>query len=595
MLIHAGALLLALLGGQPRPVPPAPLVILSDTGEARDGLPVVVRHPDPDPYLRVLTRGYSGRLLRLYTLAQRFAHPDRTPQPAYLVLSNHQGGFPKYGFYLDAPQPQTAYVDLHRDGNLTGRAGAMDKIFPHELLHIMLFDLAGPAPEGHASQVHAIGVRTDRITAFNEGFAEHGQIMAVDDPDALPDTRALATDVVARARAYERMAAYRRAIASRWSVAPKARMTFPLWFSNTEQVLRYHAVRDNQFAREAAIPDALYGTPYAAYLLENVLPGGQTGTPKSPSRMLATEGVVSHLFSRLVSHPHVQSGPAPDGIYRRFGVDRQALGPIENAYLKVFSAIEAGGYDTAAVIAAYQRLYPGEREVVAALFQETLLGQAPAGETAIWLSNDRFTAGTTLFDQYRNLPRVHTFDLNAASLSDLMGIPEMDLPLARAIVAAAPYTAIDDVARVRGMTPGMQARLRAMKAAMDAPPEPGTGEEGRLSIQGILLPYVWRALSVLGVCALAGAVIYGAVRRVAWWRLLLVGVGCALVGLAAGWTIDGGSGVWALAAPVGIFGLPGAVIRLWRTRSFRESGVVLGAWGLASVAPALAVVPLFPF
>jgi hypothetical protein len=85
------------------------------------------------------------------------------------------------------------------------------------------------------------------------------------------------------------------------------------------------------------------------------------------------------------------------------------------------------------------------------------------------------------------------------------------------------------------------------------------------------------------------------VRRVAWWRLLLVGVGCALVGLAAGWTIDGGSGVWALAAPVGIFGLPGAVIRLWRTRSFRESGVVLGAWGLASVAPALAVVPLFPF
>jgi DNA uptake protein ComE-like DNA-binding protein len=550
-------------------------------------------HPEPGPYLRVLTRGYSGRLLRLYALAQRFARPDRPPQPAYLVLSNHQGGFPRYGFDLDGPRPDTAYVDLHRSGDVTGRAGAMDKIFPHELLHIIVFDLAGEAPEGQASQVHAIGVRTDRVTAFNEGFAEHGQLMAVDDPDGLPETRALATDAEARDRAYARMAAYRRAIAARWSVAPKARMTFPLWFSGSEQVLRYHAVRDNRFAHEAEVPARLYTNrhAYRAYLLENVLPGETGAASKSVARQLATEGVVSALFYRLVNDATVQRADAPSATYARFGVERSALAPVENAYLKVFSAIEVGKFDAADVVAAYQRLYPAERDAVNRLLTDTL-GQGLSEHTPIWLLNGEFKTGTTLFDQERNLPRSHTFDLNAASMADLVGVPGIDAPLARALVSAAPFASIDDTARVPGMTPAVVDRLRAMKAAMDAPPDPGTSHEGGLSIQGLLLPYVWRALIVWAVCAVVAGALYRAVRDVRWWRVALAGLAAALAGLVAGWTIDPGYGLLALAAPVAAFGLPGAVIRLWRTRSFREAGMVAAAWALAALPSALAVTPI---
>jgi hypothetical protein len=596
VLIFTGALLLALA---PAPqdtltTPAPPLVILSDTGEERDGLPVVIPHPAPEPYLRVLTRGYSGRLLRLYAMAQRFAHPGRAPQPAYLVLSSHQGGFPRFGFYFNGAQPGTAYVDLHRDGGVTGRPGAMDKIFPHELLHIIMFDLAGPAPEGHASQVHAIGVRTDLVTAFNEGFAEHGQIMAVDDPDALLETRALAVDLAARARAYERMTEYRRALVSRWSVATRARMTFPLWFSNAEQVLRYHAVRENQFARDADVPDDLFARPYSLYLAENVLPGEPHRAAKSVGRLLASEGVVSHLFYRLVTDPTVQAAAAPEATYARFGVDRGSLAPVENAYLKVFTAIEAGKYDAAAVLAAYQRLYPQERDSVEILVRQALLGQHPGNHTPIWLLNERFTTGTTLFDQYRRVPRPHTFDLNAASLADLAGVEGVDRALAASILASAPFETLEAVSRVPGMTAAVHQRLRAMKAAMDAPPPPGTSEEGTLSIQAILLPYVWRALAVWAGCALVSAALYRVVRRVRWWRLTLIGLACGLTGLMAGWTIDPGTGLLALAAPIALFGLPGGVIRLWRTRSFHETGVVLGAWTLAATAPALAVAPLLP-
>jgi hypothetical protein len=79
------------------------LVILAETGKVRDGLPVYMLHPGPGAIRRVLTRGFSGRLLRLYQYEQEFLHRASgiQPEPAYLLLSGQRGGFPRFGFYLD--------------------------------------------------------------------------------------------------------------------------------------------------------------------------------------------------------------------------------------------------------------------------------------------------------------------------------------------------------------------------------------------------------------------------------------------------------------------------------------------------------------
>jgi hypothetical protein len=574
--------------------PVASLIVLTDTGVRRDGLPVLARHPTPDAVQEVLSRGYAARLLALFHLEQRFV--GRTVEPAYLLLSDNQGGFPRFGFYLDGVKhPNTAYVDLHRRSALSGRPGAIDQIFPHELLHIIVFHLAGDAPEGRASQVHALGVATDRITAFNEGFAEHAQVMAIDDPDAVPATRAIATDTALRARAFDDFDAYRRALAARWSVAPKARMTFPFWFSRGEQVLRYHAVQENLFAHRPDIPDRLYAPPraYEAYLLENVLPGQPEGAPKSPSRLLASEGVVSALFVRFVTAPAIQNRQRESGFYSRFGADPSSLAPLDNAYLKLFAAIHASGYDAAAVIEAYSRLFPDERETVAGILRSTLLGQEPPTATALWLLNNAFAVGTSLFDQFRGLPRPYAFDLNACSEADLIGVPGMDRSLAKAIVEHAPFHELDDLRRVPGMRPEMMATFARMRAASEAPPAPGTSQEGELSLKRVLMPYAWRALQIWLVSTLGAMALYRLVRRLSWWRLALNGLMGAAVGLVAGWTIDPGFGLLALAAPVAAFGLPGSVMRLSRSRSGREALRVLAAWTAVGLVAALAVTPLW--
>jgi hypothetical protein len=82
------------------------------------------------------------------------------------------------------------------------------------------------------------------------------------------------------------------------------------------------------------------------------------------------------------------------------------------------------------------------------------------------------------------------------------------------------------------------------------------------------------------------------VRRVAWWRLVLNGLGAALVGLVAGWTIDGGNGLLAVALPLAIFGLPAALISLWRTRSVHVAAVAVIAWAVAALPAVLAVLPI---
>lgn len=593
-MIATTALLCLLAASTPQPVAPAEplLVVLSDTGRQEDGRPVVERIEAPE-HLRVLTATYSGRVLRLFRMAQHFAHPEKSPQPAYLVLSDNQGGFPKAGFVLDGQvHADTTFVDLHRRSDLTGRAGAMDQIFPHELMHIIVAELAGEAPEGHASQVHAIGVRTDRITAFNEGFAEHAQVMAIDNPAAAPATRAIATDTVARDRVVRQLDAYGRVVAARWAIAPKARMTFLLWFSRGEQVLRYHAVKDNLLAHQPDVPERLLtgAGAYRAYLLDNVMPGRLDAPPKSASRLLASEGVVSALFVRLLNTPAVRDGLQTDEFYARFGVTRGQLDGLDNAYLKVFAAIQQGRYDTAAVMTAYARLFPEEGEAAREVFRKALVGQDVPVAPEIWLLNERFTAGTTLFDQYRALPRPQTFDLNAASAAELVAVPHVDRALAHAILGAAPFASVDDLQRVPGMTPVALASFHELKRSMDAPPKPGTSEEGSLSIKAIVLPYGWRALKVWLVCAVLGAALYRSVRRVSWWRLVLNGLAAALVGLVAGWTIDNGNGLLALAVPLACVGGPASLIALWRTRATRPAGTALAAWLLASLPAALAVV-----
>lgn len=576
-------------------VPPDDLlVVLADTGRTCGDLPVLDVHPDASRHRAVLTRGFSGRLLRLYRWEQLYLHrrDGRTIEPAYLLLSDSQGGFPRYGFCLgDQPKPDVAYVDLHRDGDVEGRFGAMDQIFPHELLHIVLHHLAGEPPEGGANQVHALGVRTDPVVAFDEGFAEHAQVVAIDDADAAPATAALARDTDLFDRVHRRLREYERALTAWWAPAPRARLGFLLWYNQAEQALRYHGVKANLYAREPLVPAQVLvpGDPYRAYLLESVLPGNPLGPARSSGRLRSTEGVVSSVILQLVTASPIRDRREPQAFYEAFGARQDEVDPQANAYLKVFTVFaEHRTFDLLTFLGAFARRFPGDAAVVRQVARDAGLDidHAPAPE--IWLSNRAFTTGTTLFDQFRGVPRPHTFDLNAASRADLLGVPGVDLGLADAILRAAPFAHLDEVGEVAGMSPAVVGRLREMAEDMRRLRAASLEGEAVLNLQAIVMPSVWRGAGWLAVCWVAASVAYGAVRRLRWIRLALNGLLAAILGLGVAWIL--GPAWWVTAAvPLAACAAPAAAWQALRRR--RQTWRVVAAWTAASVPAVLLTVP----
>jgi len=572
------------------------LVVLSETGRQREGLPVL----EPDPSVRavedVLLRGFSGRLLRLHRMVRHYlwVRDGEPVEPAYLLFSRQRGGFPRYGFFLgDEPKRGVGYVELRAGQRPSGRFGAVDQIFPHELVHIIASLLAGPPAAGESGQIHAVGVRTDPQTAFNEGFAEHVQIMAVDDPGAAEETRALAEDAGLRARTWEKLERYEEALTARWSPAPRARMTFPLWYSGVEQALRYHAVKENLYALQREIPDRLLrrGNAYEAYLVDNVLPGRAGDPVKGLGRLVSTEGVVAGLFYRWLTDEGIRGGKADPEAVALFGPLASDADDLDAAYLKVFRALDAGRpTELLGLVQAYRRLYPGDDPAVDHVLAE-VLGRVPGdGPEPLWLANPWFETGTSLFDQFAGLPRRHTFDLNASSVVDLITVPGVDASLAGQILRSGPYSSIDDLEAVSGLSPAVLRTFASMEDEMRHPGE-GSGTDG-LSLTAILRPYILRAILVWLIAGILSAALYHAARRVAWWRAGTNGLVCALVGLAAGWSIDPGHGLLAVVVPAVLLGVPAATWKLAR-RNPADAARVLAAWTLAAIPAAVAIRPWF--
>ena len=568
----------------------AQVVILTPTGETRDGLPVMRRHSEPAPTMAVLTRGYSGRLLRLYALEQEYLRRKSgiSPESAYLVLSDRQGGFAKFGFYLaDQKKPDAGWIDLPRSLRLSGRFGTMDQIFPHELLHVIVRQLAGPPRVSGCNQIHALGVRTDPVVAFNEGFAEHAQVLSIDDPDGVEDTRALPGRADIQTRADRELASFARDLTMRWWPVEPLRLRFLLWFGQTEQVQRYHAVKANLFARLPAVPQTLLACdPYRAYLVQSVMPGSPDGAAKPANVVLSTEGGVAHLFWRVMTDASLQRRYREEEFYEAFGVSRDAVTTFENVYLKLFSVLHEVRPSTAAeALRGWARVHPADASDVERIARTALLGQDLPAAPEIWLANEALQTGTSLFDQFRALPRPHTFDVNAALPLDWLAVPDVTSDLAARLIADAPYASLDALIASPALSVPLRSRIAGMRTAMTRVALQKSEDEELLDVWAIVRSYLLRLAGVVFVATVAAAWLARTAGVRHYWTAALISLTATTLVVSLTWVIT--SPEWyRVAAPIVFGGAPWAAWLLARRRGVQAAARAMVTWALAAV-PAL--------
>lgn len=124
-------------------------------------------------------------VLELHDLLQIYLKntSGKTIEPAYLALTQNQGGFAKKGFVLNVDGQLTKksnsyYVDI-KESSLDQPASSLmsiTQLYPHELGHILfrlLSENDSIVPDSKNVSMHFFSMITDYQIAFNEGFAEH--------------------------------------------------------------------------------------------------------------------------------------------------------------------------------------------------------------------------------------------------------------------------------------------------------------------------------------------------------------------------------------------------------------------------------------
>jgi len=427
--------------------------------------------------------------------------------PMYLLMSTEEGGFARFGFWLEDASGKrklvlAGYVDLVISQQSIDR-GDFEEIFSHELGHLILRSLTGGVGRGPSRKMHQSMVVTDYPTAFDEGYAEHFQPLVRD----------------ATANAYLR----------KMMSGTTASDLELLWLSAADGQLRTDGVKRNLFIHRKPLPGlALDPNPdlYRLFVEDDTSTTFLPTKLKNAQEMMASEGVIATLFYRIVNDNRLRNHYREGAFYAPFLSDHveapeNAITPYENVNLKLFAAMEklnGSGWSRPPMISLvdqYAKLFPDEAKRMYELFIETTWGatvslplasglqraatDAGRGDLAayrqdhafqlldsiiaqvtderealdanlgpeLWLANTGFKIAPAVWETKRTEPL--TMNLNTASAAELMTVPGMDLAMARKILAArdarGSFRSLDDL-REAGVSAEGIAQLREMQAAM---------------------------------------------------------------------------------------------------------------------------------
>jgi len=435
-----------------------------------------------------LTTGPAVRALRMERQSRLMAL-SATDGPAFLLLSNREGGFARVGFWLDTDGERTfvpsGYVEMVVDESSVEDDGIVST-FCHEIGHVIIRNLVRsfahrPSP---STKMHMSMAVTDYQTAFDEGFAEHLQAVAAKQIESAAPHQ---MNLVEQVRG--------------------------LWHSGIDTFMRVHGVRENLYVHGKAIPTRINecSDAYELYLDSETSVLFDRDTLKTGQQMMACEGVIATLFYRITNderltgpgldvdlkiiaaigamgrqaEPMISMMEFVDRFMELFPEDRAAMADIVIAatYGATVSQDAVKMYERAArsgrlgnidaFRADAQALINGLRELRAAVTAVT----APSTESQprsislwgnigpeLWLLNSDFGIARAVWEKERSVPLA--LNLNTSTETELMTVPGISHSLAAAIVRLRGNLGylrrLADLESVPGMTPDVMAKLQSM-------------------------------------------------------------------------------------------------------------------------------------
>ncbi|MDH3649920.1 MAG: helix-hairpin-helix domain-containing protein [Saprospiraceae bacterium] len=471
------------------------LVLLRPTGQRVDGLiemeiidslsPLAVRMHE------IVSKSVVKDFLDIHEILQiyLFNTMGKSIEPAYLALTQNQGGYARKGFILNLGDrhqrmENSYYVDIiestvDRDYN---SLMSITQLYPHELGHIMYRLLSSSDSISESSKnvdVHYFSVTTDYQIAFNEGFAEHLENIArlfENNPKVVEGIIADTTEIARKS--HKAIKGFTKDFEYPFRFG-FYKMTMLAWYQTFEDYKRFvYAMNGTAKFANASISTS---SRQNNLIYRNAGVAFEKNELRNKVQLLSTEGTVSAFFS-LLSQTDLKERYQPISFYKAFVRDSsesfvpdQKFTSLQNLFIKYFhvldSYVQLEQTEKAQLIDfidGYLIEFPEEAHVLLDVYRDaTGMDYSNAMPPPVWLLLKDQPHGVLALDAYAGLTvSFYTFELNAAEVEDLMMIKGVSEEDAEIILAYRKehglLNHINEVKNIEGLTAkGRQAVLSA--------------------------------------------------------------------------------------------------------------------------------------
>ena len=439
-------------------------LILKPTDEKKDNLPVLEIFSEEAENKKTVEHLFENSFIKesvkLYFLVQNYLINQgilKNHEPAYLLLSSEQGGFPNFGFclkkgdgnYLD--KRKTPYIELVKNNNRKENfLGSMTQIYPHEMGHIIYQMLSGITQIDYprSLDVHYSTLTTDYRTSFHEGFAIHFENASRIYESNSDLKEAIAQDIL---RKKKMLASYVSGYIRDFKLPLRLdyyRSSMLVWYQNFDMLKRYEWVQSGWTKFRNANINAK-NTEKALFYRNSGI-AQDRGQLRTLQQALATEGVIATFFTKLIESDLKYRYLSWD-FYQPFLCNRESppskpesfFSPLMNLYTKIFVVlfkyVNSNRIERPQIIDfidGYTQEFPEEEEKIRSIFKFATGYDIPdCIAPELWVLNKKHKHGFLVMDQFGgNIIPFYSFDLNTADAVDICTFKEIPKGEARTII-----------------------------------------------------------------------------------------------------------------------------------------------------------------
>ncbi|WML34486.1 helix-hairpin-helix domain-containing protein [Clostridium sp. OS1-26] len=403
----------------------ANIVVLKATDELKDGFPVYEEGGDEKSFMDIYNKSFIKNSIELYAQAQQYSKLKN--EDIYIAFKNNSGCYGRIGFYLKKDgklydKKKSPYIELSTN-QLKGNYDALEsitQIFPHEMGHI-LYQITAAYDKDmnqHGVDMHYSNIITEYSTAFNEGFAEHFEVISRIYEENEQIKNGIYNDI-------ERTKSNIASVLNRGTrdfILPLRldyyRETSPLWQQKYENLKRHELGLSGDGKYKNLCYD--FRDAEKTILYRNMGLFQNKSQKISLEQSLSTEIVVSHFFIKLIT---TDKGNLDERYSKIFNVFNKYVNKDNNPQLIQF-------------VKGYIKEYPQDRERILNIFKEST-GHDFTEECApeIWVvSEDKHI--NIIMDQFGGLEfPFYIFNINTCEKEDLLKLKNISKSDAEKIIA----------------------------------------------------------------------------------------------------------------------------------------------------------------